>query len=291
MRYTAARSDTFETIQLNAGLILTAFDPTTGSYNKSDILCATSGGISISTNPEWTDFGEDIDNIPGKTKQLKRLKSVSPKLSATAVTMTPSFAKLMIGAATVDSENTAHIIPSGTLDSDAFPDLWAVGDFSDKNGNTNGGRIAYHFKNALSTSGFQWKTTKDGKGTFPIEFESHYDIENVEELPYEVYVNYGSVETITITSQPADTTKTVGSTASFMVAATASTGTLTYQWQAKAASEAGYTDISGETSTTLSLSASEVIADNSGTQYRCKVSNGTDTMYSKSAILTVTAGA
>ena len=116
------------------------------------------------------------------------------------------------------------------------------------------------------------------------------DIEDIDDVPFEVYIKSGSDGTIAITTQPSDVTKTAGSTASFTVAATTTTGTLTYQWQGKGTTDAGYTDISGETSATLSLASTDVIVDNSGTQYRCKVGNGTDTVISNAAILTVNAG-
>lgn len=289
-KYTQVRADTWESIQINAGVLVKAFIPATGAYNKSDILGATNGGVSFASNPEYIDYGSDIDNVPANTKQLKRVQSYNPELSGTFTVVDTTLGKQLIAAADIDSNDSTHIIPRNALDESDFEDIWLVGDYSTKNG-ANGGYCAVHVKNALSTGGFQWQTTKDGKGQFAFTFTGHYDLEDIDDIPFEVYIKSGNADTLTITTQPASVTKTVGSTASFTVAATTTTGTLTYQWQAKAASEAGYTDISGETSTTLSLSASEVIADNSGTQYRCKVSNGTDTMYSKSAVLTVTAGA
>lgn len=290
-KYTQVRADTFESIQINAGIILNAFDPATGAYEKTAIVGATTGGNSFNTNPTFSDYFEDVDNVPNNTKQGKRIDYYDPALSTTFVTIDNALGKKLITAADIDSDDTTHLIPRNMLSDEDFDDLWLVGDYSDKNGNTNGGFIAIHIKNALNTGGFQFQSTKNGKGQFSADFHGHYDIEDIDDVPFEVYIKSGNADTLTITTQPASVTKTVGSTASFTVAATTTTGTLTYQWQAKAASEAGYTDISGETSTTLSLSASEVIADNSGTQYRCKVSNGTDTMYSKSAVLTVTAGA
>lgn len=289
-RYTQVRPDTFQNIQINAGVVLKAFEPATGAYTSSDIIGATTGGNSFNSNPSFSDYFADVDNVPENTMQGKRIEAYDPALSTNFVTIDNELGHKLVTAADIDGDNTAHIIPRNYLKDEDFGDIWVVGDYSDKNGNTNGGYVAIHIKNALNTGGFQFKSTKNGKGQFAADFHGHYDIANIDDVPFELYVKSGSVETITITSQPTDTTKTAGSTASFTVAATASTGTLTYQWEQRATTDASYSEISGETSATLSLSASDVIVANSGTMYRCKLSNGTDTMYSKSATLTVTTG-
>jgi len=289
-KYTQVRLDTFQSIQINAGVILNTFDPATGSYTKANIIGATTGGNSFSTNPTFSDYFADVDNVPNNTKQGKKIEYYDPALSTTFVTIDNNLGKMLITAADLDTNNSTHIIPRNSLKDDDFKDIWLVGDYSDKNNNTNGGFVAIHIKNALNTGGFQFQSTKNGKGQFSADFHGHYDIEDIDDVPFEVYIKSGSDGTIAITTQPSDVTKTAGSTASFTVAATTTTGTLTYQWQSKGTTDAGYTDISGETSATLSLSSSEVIVDNSGTQYRCKVGNGTDSVMTNAAILTVNAG-
>jgi hypothetical protein len=47
-----------------------------------------------------------------------------------------------------------------------------------------------------------------------------------------------------------------------------------------------FSDISGKTTYTLSLS--DVTTDDSGNRYRCKLSDGTNTVFTKTALLTVT---
>lgn len=81
----------------------------------------------------------------------------------------------------------------------------------------------------------------------------------------------------TITSQPVARTVTVGSAASFSVAASGS-ATLTYQWMKNGA------NLSGATSSTYSI-ASAQIAD--AGQYAVRVSNGAGAVTSNAAALTV----
>ncbi len=75
----------------------------------------------------------------------------------------------------------------------------------------------------------------------------------------------------TITGQPTAATACVGANATFTVTANGSTSG--YQWQVNTGS--GFTDITGETNTTLTLSS--VIAGMNGNKYHCVVKEGTAT--------------
>lgn len=192
MKFTQVASDAFQKLQLNAGIILTDFSPATATVDKSKILAATSGGVSFATNPEYIDFGEDIDNVPPNTKQLKRLQSVNPVMSGTLKTADTNTAKMLMAAADVAN---GKVTPRSILvDDDFVDDIWWVGDYSDKNGTTNGGYLAIHMMNVLSTGGFQLQSNDDGKGDFEFELTAHYDLEDIDNVPYEVYVKTGTNE-------------------------------------------------------------------------------------------------
>jgi hypothetical protein len=194
MKFTQIATDAFEKMQLNAGIILTEFTPSTPTVNKAKIFGATSGGVNFTATPEFLDFGEDIDNVPANTKEYKRIQSVTPVMSGTLKTMDTAVAKALIGAAEVDS-STGKITPHAMLVDDDFIDtLWWVGDYSDKNGDTNGGFVAIELLNALSTGGLQLQSNKDGKGDFAFEFTGHYSIDAIDEVPYNVYVKTGTAE-------------------------------------------------------------------------------------------------
>lgn len=194
MKFTQVRADTFETVQINAAIILNAFTPATGTYEKTAIIGATTGGSQFNSNPEFADFGEDVDNVPPNTKQLKRVQSYDPTLTTNFVAMDTPLGKKLIAAADIDSQNANHIIPRASLSTADFGDIWIVGDYSDKNGATNGGFIAIHIKNALNLGGFQWQTGKNEKGQFAAEFHGHYDIENIDDQPFDIYIKAGTDE-------------------------------------------------------------------------------------------------
>ena len=189
--FTQVRATAFEEIQMNAGIVLDDFNPATGV--KGNIIGVTSGGLSFNSNPEYEDFGEDMDNVPANTWQLKRVRSYDPALSGNWVTITAAEAKRMNGAGTLSGNK---IPPSHELKESDFDDIWVVGDYSDKNsGATTAGFVAIHIMNALNTGGMQWQTTKDGKGQFAFDYHGHYDMTDIDTVPYEIYVKAGTTPT------------------------------------------------------------------------------------------------
>ena len=93
MKYTQIPTTAFEDIQLNAGILVDSFVPSTGTIGK--LLGATTGGVNFTDTPEFSDFGEDIDNCPKNTLELKKLVSHEVKMSGTFVTMSAATAKML----------------------------------------------------------------------------------------------------------------------------------------------------------------------------------------------------
>ena len=192
MKYTKIPSNTFKEIQLNAGIIVDSFTPATGAYGN--IIGATTGGLTFNASPTYEDFGADIDNCPKNTKELKKLTEWTVSLDGTLVTITAGSAKLLIASADEDSLNEDHIIPRNDLSQSDFKELWWIGDYSDKNGNVNGGYVAIKMMNTLSTGGFQIKTTDKAKSQFAFSFTAHYSLNAQDTVPFEVYVKAGTPE-------------------------------------------------------------------------------------------------
>ena len=194
MRFTKIPETTFSEIQLNAGVLLADFTPADGSFELTDIIGATTGGVSFSDSMTFTDFGEDIDNCPRNMKELKQLDAHEVTMSGTFVTVTPDTVKTLIGVADIASGDATKVVPRNDLLDTDFTDIWWVGDYSDKNGETKGGYVAIHLMNALNTSGFQIQSTDKGKGQFAFSFMGHYSMSAQDTVPYEVYVKAGAAE-------------------------------------------------------------------------------------------------
>lgn len=194
MKYTRIPENTFKNIQLNAGIIVKDFNPVTQVVNG--LLGATTGGVTFTAEPTFEDFGEDIDNCPKNTMELKKLTEWGVTLEGDFVTVTAETAKKLIASADVDPLNESHIIPRNDVLLTDFEDLWWIGDYSDVNNGDNAGYIAIHMLNALNTGGFSLTSSDKGKGQFGFSFEGHYSMNAQDTVPFEVYVVGGeSTET------------------------------------------------------------------------------------------------
>lgn len=189
-KYTKAPADTFEKLQLNAGILVDTFTPATGVIGN--ILGATTGGINFTSNPEYTDFGEDVDNVPNNTKELKHLNQFDPTMSGTFLTCTPALAKSLVGAADIDGTDTTKVLPRDRVLEEDFEEVWWIGDYSDVNTGDSAGFLAIHLLNALNTAGFQIQSTKNEKGQLAFEYHGHYSLEDPDTAPFEIYVKAGA---------------------------------------------------------------------------------------------------
>ena len=194
MKFTKIPSDAFQKLQINAGILTTDFTPATGTIGESGQIGATTGGVNFTATPTYSDFGEDIDNCPKNMKELKKLDSWEVKMTGTFVNADTAIAKRLCGAADIGTPDTTKVTPRNDLKDADFADIWLVGDYSDKNGETNGGFIAIKLLNALSTGGFQLKTADKAKGQFAFEFTGHYSMSAQDTVPFEIYIKAGTEE-------------------------------------------------------------------------------------------------
>ena len=194
MKYTKIPETTFQNLQLNAGVLLSTFDPGTATVANESIIGATTGGVNFTATPTFSDYGEDIDNCPKNMKELKKLDSWEINMSGTYVTVDANAVKSLVGAADVSGNK---ITPRNDVLLSDFTDIWWVGDYSDKNGETNGGFVAIHMMNALSTGGFAIQSSDNGKGNFAFTYTAHYSMAAQDTVPFEVYVKAGTEESLT----------------------------------------------------------------------------------------------
>ena len=191
MKYTKIPEATFQNLQLNAGVLLSSFNPTSATVANESIIGATTGGVNFTATPTFSDYGEDIDNCPKNMKELKKLDTWEISMSGTYVTVDANAVKALVGAADVSGNK---ITPRNDVLLSDFTDIWWVGDYSDKNGETNGGFVAIHMMNALSTGGFSVQSSDNGKGNFAFTYTAHYSMSAQDTVPFEVYVKAGTAE-------------------------------------------------------------------------------------------------
>ena len=190
MKYTQIPSDTFQHLVLNAGILVDEFTPASGTVGN--ILGATTGGITFNSNPTFSDWGEDIDNCPNNTKELKRIDSYYPAMSGTFLTLTEGSLPFMVGAgSSTSSGDVVKFTPSHELSDADFQEVWWIGDYSDVNSGSDAGFLAIHLINALNTSSLQITSSKNAKGQMAFDFHGHYSIDDPEVVPFEVYMMAG----------------------------------------------------------------------------------------------------
>lgn len=189
MKFTKIPESTFQMLQLNAGVLLSSFDPTAPAVVDSAILGATSGGINFSASQSFLDFGADIDNCPKNTKQLKRLEDWDIKLTGSFATVNAALVERLVGVGDLASNK---VTPRRDVQLSDFRDLWWVGDYSDMNGENGGGFVAIHMMSTLSTGGFQAQSADKEKTKFSFEFTAHFSMDAQDTVPFEIYVQAGS---------------------------------------------------------------------------------------------------
>lgn len=186
--------NTFEHLAPNAGMVLKHFNPANGSYAESDFLGATTGGLSVNVSTDYRDEGEDIDNCPKNTKELKRVNDVTVAASGTLVTIDEESAEWLMSHCDAVTENgVTKLVPRTNIDiENDFRELWIVLDYTNINTGTGAGFLVVHMMNVLSTGGFQLQTTDKGKTQFAFEFTAHFSLDAQDTVPYEVYMRKGS---------------------------------------------------------------------------------------------------
>lgn len=183
-KFTAIPQDTFEGLQLDAGILLRDFDIENADYKNEDIICATTGGINVTCTAEYSDFAEDVDNAPNNLMEFKHLDGWNCGMSFTSIGTSLESIRLSLGAADIVD---GKVVPRRSIKLTDFSDVWWVGDRAD------GGMVAIRLMNALSTGGFSLQTTKNGKGQVSMELTGHVSIQDQDTMPMEFY-STGPVE-------------------------------------------------------------------------------------------------
>ena len=188
-KFTRISQDAFDSMQIEVGLLLRTLDTEGNTEVKDeDIICSTSGGINIVCKPTFVDYGDDIDNVPANTIELKEIDGWDCSIAFTTNEANIETVKLALGVAAAEGNK---ISPTRGSLKDAAKDIWWAGDRKD------GGWVACCLKKALSTEGFSLKTTKKGKGQISCTLTGHVSIAAQDEIPMDFYVQEGTAAAAT----------------------------------------------------------------------------------------------
>ena len=183
--FTRIASDAMDALQLDAGVLLSSFDPANPYVPPTDaqIIATTTGGINPTCEPQYSDFGEDVDNVPNNMMEFKHLDGWNCAMAFSSIKFNAANTVWALGAAdkTTLANGVEKIVPRRNVNLTDFADLWWVGD------KANGGAYAVCLKNAVSTGGLNIQSTKNGKGTNQMTITGHVSINAQDDMPMEFY--------------------------------------------------------------------------------------------------------
>ena len=191
---TPLRSETFENLQLNAGIFLknlnyssitdaTALKTAIASAITAGttLIGATRGGGTFVVSREIRE--PDIDGRRYSFKGGKFVDSADARLTTTLVEVTPDNVVMVLGGATKTTSGKKTTIKMHTAlqDSDYIENICWIGDLAD------GRMVLICLKNALNTADFNLTFTDKGEGTLPVELHAHQaGVLDYDEAPFEV---------------------------------------------------------------------------------------------------------
>lgn len=179
MLKTGLTERTIESLQLNAGVLLTAY--TKGEdIEETDILGATRGGGSFTAVPTMHQVA--VDGAPTYVKGLERCDDWVATLNVTMVECNIDAVKAALGVgATADTATAdAKLTAKTTVAATDYKDIYWVGDLS------NGQNVVIKLKNALNTGGFNLTFSDRGEGTYALALIAHYSVTDLENAPFEI---------------------------------------------------------------------------------------------------------
>lgn len=186
LNFSKVAPDVLSQVQFGAGIVTTTFDPADVDISAviAGIIAATDGGVNAYAKPTLLNLMDGIDNTYA-VKEGVDIDMWDCGMSGTFKTVTAPTIKMLLAAADVME---GKITPRQYLTEEDFTDIWLIADYS-KTEQGTAGYIAVHLLNALSQDGFNWQTADKGKGSFTANFKGYGTIENLDLVPFEVYVS------------------------------------------------------------------------------------------------------
>lgn len=204
------RKETFQNLQLNAGIFIKNFDydtPADADALKTaiasaiaagtNILGATRGGGTFTATREIRT--PEVDGMRYGFIGSDFVDSADAYLSTTLVEVTAQSVKDCLGNATASTSGKKTTIKMHTAiqETDYISNLCWIGDLAD------GRLILIALKNALNTADFSLTFTDKGEGTLAAEFHARQsDVLDYDEAPFDIvfFEPSGSLGSLTITS-------------------------------------------------------------------------------------------
>lgn len=186
--FTGLTKETPKKLLLDAGAFFKNYD-LTKSYteNAGALIGATQGGGSFSAVPTIRKI--EVDGAKGNVKQLQSIDGWAVTMTANVKEVTAENMALALGAATSEEAAEDGVIGStkitGKSDFDAedyLTNITWVGRLSGSNV-----PVIIVVKNAASLNGLSLTMTDKSEANIPLTITGHYDLDDLETPPFEIY--------------------------------------------------------------------------------------------------------
>jgi hypothetical protein len=186
-----------ESLATTAGVILKDFEPKTFDVTaegaeaelRSNILFATSGGVSVSASYETIDLADGIDNATTESMELTEIDRWTVEMSGTATTVSPEAIVSQLGAADMATDDVTGLItitPRANLELSDFKKLWYLCPYGKADG-----WLAIELDNTLSAS-FAFQSADKNKGTSGFTYKAYSSAANNKKVPITYYIKQSS---------------------------------------------------------------------------------------------------
>jgi len=211
---TGLRADTFNKLQLNAGVLMKNVDYSSisdsaalkaaianvisgGSSPIGTLIGATRGGGTFTVTREMRT--PEIDGMRYGFKGSDFVDSTDAYLSTTLLEVTPANMELLLGSGDTTTSGKKDTITMNTAIAvgDYLTNVCWVGDIS------GGDMVLICLKNAINTADFTFTYTDKGEGTLAAEFHARQAaVDDYDEAPFEIvfFGLDGSLEALTVSS-------------------------------------------------------------------------------------------
>lgn len=207
---TPLRKETYESLQLNAGITLVNFD--LSQYDDAEdladaiddaiedetkLLGATRGGGTFTITRDIRQV--EADGVRGRFKGSEIVDSADAYLSETLIEITPDHLKAVLGNVDIDDTKPDHIVMTMRTafeDADYLQNVVWIGD-------TSKGFVAIELLNALNTADFTFTFADKNEGTANVEYHAHQeDVDDNDAVPVKIHYLTGGGEmgSMTVTS-------------------------------------------------------------------------------------------
>ncbi|TCJ05044.1 hypothetical protein [Cytobacillus praedii] len=186
--YSGYTAKTAENLLLDAGAFFVNYDMDADTFDSAvtdgKLLGATRGGGQFSAVPEIRSI--EVDGVKGKAKGLQTIDSWEVKMAANVLEVTLEGLSKALTASEVDSttNNSYDILKAKNYIeiTDYIENITFVGK---KSGTAD--PVIIQIYNAINTTGLTLQTQDKNEAVIAMEFEGHYDDQDLDNPPFAIF--------------------------------------------------------------------------------------------------------